>query len=359
MLEYPFGGNMRWWSRVLTGACALALTVGAEPVQGGEGEAAAAREMARAAGRWLGALSPELRAEAVFPVENPERYNWNFVPRERLGVAFGAMDPAQRGLAEALVASGLSHLGYIKAQTIVSLEPILAELEGPGRARVRNPEDYFLTVFGEPGERATWGWRFEGHHLSLNFVVAGGVAVAGTPSFFGANPARVPRGPREGLRALPEEEDAGRALAASLDAGQWRVALVAEVAPADIVTGASRKAWELEPKGISWGELRGDQQALLRALVEVYVRRERAELAARDLEKMEAAGWAEVYFAWAGGREPGQKHYYRVQGPTFLIEYDNTQNGGNHIHSVYRDWEGDFGEDLLRRHYAESAHGKN
>lgn len=309
-----------------------------------------AEEMAEAASRFLAALTPEQKAKCTFELKDDERLNWHFIPRERKGIAFGELDSAQRNLAHGLLASGLSQRGYLKATTIISLEEILKSVE-QGRGPVRDAERYFVSIFGTPHAEKAWGWRVEGHHLSLNFTVAGGANIAVTPSFLGSNPAEVRSGPRKGLRTLAAEEDLARQLVQALDEEQRRVAVYTNTAPADIITGADRKARLLSPTGLSAAKLTREQSEVLWALIKEYVYRHRHEVADEDLKKIQAAGLDKLSFAWAGGLEKGQPHYYRIQGPTFLMEYDNTQNGANHIHAVWRDLESDFGEDLLRKHY--------
>lgn len=315
-----------------------------------------AEEMAEAARNFLAALTPDQRTKATFAWKDDERLNWHFIPRARKGIAFKEMTPAQRPLAHALLSAGLSHRGYAKATTIMSLEQILLELE-KGSGPTRDPELYFVSVFGQPGPKGVWGWRVEGHHLSVNFTIVNG-EIAAAPSFFGSNPAEVKEGPRRGLRVLAEEEDLGRQLVKSLSDSQKQAAIIDTTAPRDILTEARRKVLPLEATGLPYAGMTAEQQKLLGHLVRTYVHRHRPEVAQQDLRKIDRAGWDRVLFAWAGGLEPGQGHYYRVQGPTFLLEYDNTQNDANHIHSVWRDFEGDFGEDLLRRHYQDVPHGR-
>jgi hypothetical protein len=211
-------------------------------------------------------------------------------------------------------------------------------------------------VFGQPAPAATWGWRVEGHHVSLNFTIVDGVLVAATPSFFGANPARVPRGPRQGLRALAAEEDLGRQLVLSLTPRQKQVAILNQQVPADIITGSARAVTPLQPTGLLAAAMSYQQNEKLLALIREYLGRNRPELAEADLKKIRSAGIDRIGFVWIGGLEQGEAHYYRVQGPTFLLEYDNIQNQANHIHAVWRDFENDFGDDLLKRHYERSAH---
>jgi hypothetical protein len=318
----------------------------------------AGEEMAAAANKFLDSLTAEQRQKATFEFKNEERSNWFFIPKVRQGLTLKMMTPAQRTLAHAFLRSGLSAHGYEKATNIISLEPVLKELEGPNGAMVRDGELYYFSIFGKPEAAGTWGWRVEGHHLSINFTVVKGELFAGTPSFYGTNPAEIRQGPRKGLRILAEDEDLGRALVKALSDEQRKTAIFDATAPKDIITGNKRKVMPLETAGIAASKLSGQHKAQLQGLVKVYVSRLRGELAEADLKKIDKAGWDKVYFAWAGGTEKGDPHYYRVQGPTFLIEYDNTQNNANHVHAVWRDFDNDFGEDLLRKHYQETPHGK-
>jgi hypothetical protein len=266
------------------------------------------------------------------------------------------MTPQQQELGRALLRAGLSQQGLIKATNIMFvIEQVLGELEND--ATRRDPGLYHLTIFGNP-QRSPWGWRVEGHHLALNFVVGANDVVSVTPNFFGSNPAEVPQGAHKGLRTLAGEEDLGRQLATSLSEEQRRTGLIAADAPSEIITGNSRKAEPIEPFGIPASKLTKSQQELLLSLIREYVFRFRSEVAEKDLRKIQNAGLERIYFAWAGRLERGKGHYYRIQGPTFLMEYDNTQNDANHIHTVWRDFENDFGEDLLRRHYEQVPHAK-
>lgn len=317
-----------------------------------------ADEMAAAANYFLAALTPEQRAKATFELKSDERLNWHFIPKERKGIPLKELTSAQRHLAHALLSSGLSQRGYAKATTIMSLEQVLAELEGPSRNFPRDPELYFVSIFGQPDAKGTWGWRWEGHHLAMNFTVVKGEFIASAPNFLGANPAEVRTGPRKGLRVLAAEEDHARQLVKSLNDDQRKVAVYTNVAPKDIITGADRKARALSPEGLAASKMTKDQRTLLLTLLKEYVYRVRPDVADKDLAKIEQAGLDKVHFAWAGSLEPGKGDYYRVQGPTFLLEYDNTQNGANHIHAVWRDFNGDFGEDILKKHYEETPHEK-
>jgi hypothetical protein len=309
-------------------------------------------QMADAANTFLAALSSEQRAQALFPFESEERHNWHFVPRARKGMSFKQMDARQRELAHAFMRAGLSQKGYLKATTVISLEEILRVLEG-GRGPDRDPELYYLTFFGEPAADATWAWRLEGHHLSINFTVVKGRLIASTPQFWGANPAEVKDGPKKGLRALEREEDLARSLLKSFTPDQRTQALIATDAPRDIITGNSRRAEIGEPKGVPVSAMQSKQRKMLLDLLTVYVEAMPEAVARERMDRIKKAGVEKIHFAWAGGEERGTPHYYRVQGPTFLVEYDNTQNRANHIHSVWRDFRGDFGEDLLAAHYRE------
>jgi hypothetical protein len=309
--------------------------------------------MTEAANRFLAALSPEQRAKATFQFSDDERMNWHFIPKERKGLTLREMSPYQRHLASALLAAGLSQTGYIKAVTIMSLEDVLKALENDSGER-RDPEKYHFTVFGTASDTGTWGWRVEGHHLSQNYTVANGQVVDG-PSFFGSNPAEVRKGPRKGLRTLAGEDDLGFDVIHALDEPQQKIAIVDPKAYGDILTAASRKAaLQGQPSGLAAAKMNARQFDALRALVELYAYNLPDDLAERRMDQINKAG-RNVYFAWAGGIKPGDLHYYRVQTPSFLIEFDDTQDNANHIHSVWRDFNGDFGGDTLKAHY-ETSH---
>jgi hypothetical protein len=311
-------------------------------------------DMARAAQKFLATLDGETRSKAQFPFDAEERFNWFFVPRPRAGLPLKQMSDAQRETALDLLKAGLSEKGYHKAEAIRALEPILAEIENnPVR---RDPELYYVTIFGEPSAKGTWGWRFEGHHISLNWTVVRGSSIASTPQFFGSNPAEVRSGPKRGTRVLAAEEDLARALLGSLTDAQKTQAVISPAAPDDILTTNTRKAAIQEEKGIAYSELSPEQRGLLLAVIEEYAGAQPQALARQRIERLRAAGLDRIRFAWMGGLNRGERHYYRLQGPTFLIEYDNTQNDANHIHAVWRDFNGDFGVDLLEEHYKNSAH---
>jgi hypothetical protein len=233
----------------------------------------------------------------------------------------------------------------------MSLEPVLKAQEGGENRNRRDPAGYFITVFGTPSTKDTWGWRYEGHHIALNYTVVKGEVVASSPTFFGANPAELKTGPRKGYRALAKEEDLARELLTALDAKQKAVAVIDPVAPKDITTMANVKVSPIDPKGLPAAKLNKSQLAVLTNLIEEYTGNMPEDLGTARMDAVKKAGFDKVHFAWLGGPDKGQPHYYRVQGPTFLIEYDNTQNNANHIHSVWRDFNGDFGADLMAAHY--------
>lgn len=306
--------------------------------------------MSTAADAFISSLSPDQRAKATFAFDDEQRLDWHFIPRARKGLPFKELDSVQRLLGNALMSAGLGQRGFIRAATIMSLDAILREVE-QGKGPVRDPELYFLSIFGEAQSGKPWGWRVEGHHVSLNFTLFEDKHIASTPAFFGANPAEVLQGARKGLRALAPEEDLARLLIKSLDDKQRAWAVVSQSAPSDILSTNLRRAEPLKPAGLQTGKLGSKQQDVLMALLSEYASRHAPDIAAIRLDKVRAAGLGNIFFAWAGGFEKGQPHYYRIQGPSFLVEYDNVQNNANHIHTVWRDLNADFGADLLALHY--------
>ncbi len=330
----------------------------ADPVERGYGSRGDVVQMTGAARAFLADLTETQRAAATFDFDADERQRFHFIPNEmfaRRGLMLADLDGSQLEGAHSLLRAGLSRGGYLTATQIMELEDVLLAMEG-GERFARDRDEYFLAIFGTPGPGETWGWRFEGHHLSLHFTIVDGVVGVVAPAFAGANPAEVREGPHQGLRVLGQREDAGRALVQSLDADQLEQAMIAAEAPRDIVTGAESDIDPLSPEGIAVSALSEDQRGLLIDLVDVYLGMMSEGLASERGRRIGAAGIDEITFGWAGGLEAGQPHYYRVQGPTFLIEYDNTQNGANHIHSVWRDFDGDFGRDLLREHRGRHHH---
>ena len=363
--------------------------------------------MADAALTFADSLDDGQRAAACWPFpSDEERRRWFYTPTDHGGVPLADLTPPQQRLALQLVATGLSRAGYVTVATIMGLENVLDEAEGwratfPGRTRGRDPARYWLRLFGGPAS-GTWSWRFGGHHVSLQHTVVDGEAHSCTPSFMGADPASSPLLGPHPLRPLAGAEDLGRELVRSLDEGQRAEALLSPVAPSDIVGGNrprlsdgllplplpeiwrgepsgefAERLWatqrradeelgvrpgdleavrltlgESAPKGVAAVALDGGQQEVLRALLSVYVERVPEALADAEAQKYGGDRLHALHFAWAGGLEPGQPHYYRVQGPRLLVEYDNTQRGVNHVHAVWRDPDGDFGGDVLAEHRA-------
>lgn len=313
---------------------------------------AAAAKMRAAAESLVASVDAGRRAKLVLAFESEKRVDWHYTPRSRPGLSFAELDRDQREAVHKLLRTGLSAVGHRKVVNIIELELVLKELETFGL--LRDPEKYAIVFFGEPSAKAPWAWRFEGHHLSLNFTLRGTDAVADTPSFFGANPAEVPRGPKKGLRVLAEEEDEARKLLGMLDPGQRAAAVIDSRTYGDIVTRNADKASPLENRGLEARAMNEAQKAQLRKLIETYAANFETPL--RDARLARAAeGFDSIRFAWAGATVKGKPHYYRVQGPKFLVEYDASQDEGNHIHAVWRDFTGDFGRDLLRDHYQNAS----
>ena len=331
----------------------------------------AAAAMTTAATQFLDSLNAEQRKQATYALESDEYLRWNFIPTEafpRNGVRLKDMTEAQQKLAHALLRSGLSDRGYQTYTAIIALEDILRVVEGaraggapgaaPGGARgggrgggfVRDPGVYFFTVFGQPSATGNWGWRVEGHHISLHFAVSKGAVAASTPSFAGSNPAEVRDGAEKGKRVLANLEDTGRALVMALDDKQRATAIINQTAPNEIVTNNTLNISQLSPDGLKYSAMTSAQRDLLMKVIDAYAGLMAPDIAAQRMARLKAGGLDNIGFAWAGPVERGALHYYRVQGPTFLIEFDNTQNQGNHVHSVWRDFNGDFGRDVLREH---------
>jgi hypothetical protein len=309
--------------------------------------------MTAAAQKFLDTLPDEQKARATFPFDSKERTRWFFTPQQdrdrkatRKGLPLAEMNEKQKTAALALLAAGTSASGNKEALTIMSLEAILHDLE-KGGAMVRNPEWYFFTIFGTPARTGRWGWRVEGHHLSLNFSMDGDQVVSSTPAFFGANPATVMAGARKGLRTLPESDDLARELFQSLDDDQQKVAY-REKNFGEAAEASTRPVEAGKPQGLAAAQMNDKQRGILMKLVGSYTRRMPPDVAAEQLKHLRESGVDKIHFAYAGGKKAGQAHTYRVQGPDFIIEFLNTQadsagNPANHIHSVWRYMRGDFG----------------
>jgi hypothetical protein len=325
----------------------------------------AADAMASAADAFLKSLDREQASMAKFAFDAKERTNFHYVPDSnfqqtygyaRPGLTYIRMQAHQRHLADALLAAGLSPAGFAKAKTIQSLEDVLRIQEADIAGR-RDPLKYYFTIFGEPGPTGSWGWGAEGHHLSLHFTVNNGKLVSTSPTFFGTNPNIVMEGPRKGLAPLKMEGDLGFKLLGMLDAGQKTKAIVAGKAYGDMLTAADTRAkLENQPVGLASSEMTDQQYAVLKDIIAVFANNVTAEAAAQRVAEADSTDRSKLMFAWAGATEPGKGDYYRIQAPTFLIEYDNVQNNANHVHSIWRDFDGDFGRDVLSEHYKQYDH---
>jgi hypothetical protein len=319
-----------------------------------------AGRMASAALEFLASLSDMQRRAATLPFGDDRRYVWDYRPIEttpRNGLRLINMSEDQKRKALALLDIGLSTRGADTVRKIMDLEiPLLANEKMEGRVTpfVRHPEQYAVCIFGDPTGRLPWAWHIGGHHVGLHFTVIDGDRIASVPLFFGANPAEVRHGPTSGQRTLPEEEDLARTLVRGLPPDYKQVAVVSQTAYPDILTDRYRITNAFAPpEGLAWSAMGADSRGLLTRLIRHYVTRTNEELSGPYWSKLESE-FEELTFAWTGGEEPGQGHYYVIKAPSWLIEYDNTQNGANHIHSVLRDISGDWGEDLIAMHYAES-----
>jgi hypothetical protein len=310
--------------------------------------------MAEAALLFLESLDAAGRPAARHPLTRDWHRDWHYTPRDgRPGLPLKHMSSEQRELTFALLARALSERGLHRTNEIIKLEGILGELTG--RPDFRDPENYALAIFGDPAGKAPWAWRFEGHHVSLTFTIAPGLGVAVTPAFFGANPAEVPAGHEHaGLRVLAVEQDLALELLHDLSTAQQQAAILQPQSFRDILTGPGREASLREPQGLALAGMTPAQRDRTLILIEAYVRNMRADLAERELRALHEAGPEKLHFAWAGATMRGTCHYYRLHGPTMLVEYDNTEP--NHTHTVWHDPRDHFGEDLLRRHH-EAAHG--
>lgn len=315
------------------------------------------QNLVKKANAFLNTLSPDLRSQAQFSFGDAERFNWNFVPIKRNGPSFRDFNETQKNAAISLLRASLSDQGYQKARGIIELEAVLKAIEGRAIAdNYRDPLNYHISIFGKPSSMAEWGWRFEGHHLSLNFSSTKGMLVSSTPTFFGSNPGIVNSGDKIGTEVLKKEMQFGFLLLNSLDENQLKKARFAEIAPPEIITGNSRNASLLSPSGIEFRELNAAQKKIFMQLLDVYIRNYTSEFSEKLLAKIKIAGIDDLHFAWAGSLKPGSGHYYRIQGKALLIEYDNTQNNSNHVHTVVRDLTNDFGEDVLKGHYLKQDH---
>ncbi|MDR3715032.1 MAG: DUF3500 domain-containing protein [Puia sp.] len=319
---------------------------------------AKAQDLVKAAGRFISLLDSTQRIRALYPFDTEERYGFHYFPIDnRKGIPMDQLNTTQTAAAMYLIKTCLTEGTVKKIKEIMQLEKVLIEIEHrKPEDHFRDPGKYFLAVFGIPGDRTVWGWRLEGHHVSFNFSADNKQLVAGTPGFLGANPAIVQEGDQKGKEVLKDEKEMAFALLHKLSADELKKALADTTAPGDIVTYINRKAMIEHPSGILYSEMSSDAQQQLLRLVNLYVHRFTKLFADNMLKEIQTAGVEKLRFAWMGQMEsgPGHPHYYRIQGPTLIIEYDNTQNNANHVHTVVRDLLHDYGGDLLLEHYKTS-----
>ena len=320
--------------------CAIVAHAAPTPIE------KASAEMANAASLLLGSLDDAQKAKASLQFSTEQREDWHYIPKDRKGLPIGDLTPEQLELSKQLLRSGMSQSGVIKVETIITLESLLAEMEK--NPTYRDPKKYAITLFGEPKADGTWGWSFEGHHVSVNFTIVDGKSISCTPSFLGANPGEVKEGKMKGTQPLAKEENLARALATALKEAEMPV-VYTDQAPAEILTGADRKVTQLEQVGVSISEMTDAQQRGLLNLIGEYANRYRREVANKAMGRVRE-DLESIQFGWAGSLAPGEAYYYRIQGKQFLIEACNIQNNANHIHTVWRDFDGDFGRDALGEH---------
>lgn len=319
---------------------------------------AQSNDLTGTANAFLKLLGADVKAQLQFKFEDAERYNWHYVPRWRSGVSLHDLTQPQLDAALNLLKASLSVQGFRKATDVMALESVLREVENRRPDDTyRDPKKYFFTVFGTPATNEPWGWRLEGHHISLNFLTLNNTIQSSTPSFFGSNPATIPSGKRKGEQILKDESSLGFSLVNSFSRTQLQTAVVSDNAYPDILSENKRQAVQLTPKGLSYIEMNEEQKKTFMSLLDVYIKNYELGFSTTLMNKIKAAGIENLSFAWAGSLRPGKGHYYRIQGPMLLIEFDNTQNNANHIHSVVRDLTNDFAEDILREHY-EKEHKK-
>lgn len=316
-----------------------------------------AQNLSEKANLFLGSLTEELRTQAQFTIDDAERYNMNYVPIPRKGPRFHDFNDNQKAAALDLLKASLSEEGFRKSTEIIALEKVLRIIEDDDNDKMpdgkprRDPLNYHFCIFGDPSSAHPWGWRFEGHHLSLNFSSSDNKIRSATPTFFGTNPAIVRSTQYKGKEVLKKETDLSFKLVNSLSPEQLKKAKFADLAPAEIITTTQRKVVGFDQKGIFFNDLSADQQNMLIALIDLYLNNYEEAFLESYRDKIKNAGLDKISFAWAGSLEPGTANYFCIQGPVLLIEYDNTQNNANHVHTVVRDPTNDYGEDTLKKHY--------
>ena len=318
----------------------------------GHPHAHVAAHMAEASQKWLASLNAEQKAKGTFHYLDGERLLWYYPPLNRHGLPLRDMTAPQREMALAIMVTALTAQSYRQATSIIEHELILGplEVEEDKVTYRRDPELYYWTVFGEPGGSEPWGWRVEGHHISIHFSVWGDKVIAMTPFFFGVNPAEVRKGDKNGLRILGQREDLGLELAASLDAGQRAKAIVHDKAPWDIPSYNSTRMPMHDEEGLEGSKLSGTQKEIMMSLISEYANQVHPDLAQGKMDAIRKSGLDNFRLVWAGATDRSRDHYYRIHGGDFVIEFDNVQDGANHIHSVWRDVENDFAIDVLSEH---------
>lgn len=308
---------------------------------------------------FLNSLSKEQREKAQMPFNDISRTTWHFFPGtmyQRAGIQLGELNTEQKELLFKLLKSYLSETGYNKTQKIMDLENVLFEMEG--NSDFRDPDKYNVAFYGNPEQDSLWAWSFEGHHLSLNFSILNDkISIA--PRFMGASPAVIKEGKRKGERTLGLEEDYGLQLVNALSNEQKQKTIFQKTAYSEIVTFNASEVAPLKSVGIRTGDLTNAQKKILSTLLYEYLSTMPEALAEKRMDNLNSEEFDDIRFGWAGDTEAGKPHYYRIQGKTFLVEFDNTQNNANHIHLVWRDFHGDFGRDLIKEHYEHSHHQKN
>jgi len=342
---------MRNWKAVVSGVVAVVAMVTLLRAQA-EKKAPSGRAMVEAARLFLDSLTPNQMQKIQFDYNDPERLNWHFIPRVRKGLPIREMEGDALRRAHGLLQSGLSEAGYAQTLDVMGLEEVLYLLE-PGdrekRRENRDPRKYYFSIFGTPAATGTWGWRLEGHHVSLNFTVTDGNVVASTPEFFGANPGLIDAGPGRSIRVLGTEEDLGRQILKLCTPEQLQVVWIDKAAPDDLRGGGVAQPETTPAVGLAASAMSPDQQKLLAELMNEYLKNMPADVSESRRAEVNAAGIQNIRFAWWGDQERNQRHYYRVQGPTFVIEYNNTQNQANHVHSMWRQLAGDFNVPVAKK----------
>jgi hypothetical protein len=314
-------------------------------VQAQDDAASPGLQMATAAERFLESLDYSQKLKATYSYDDPERINWHFIPRERNGVGLWDLDGAAMDAANELVKSGLTVAGYEKVLQVRSLEEVLYLFEGgeeAERREKRHPHKYFITIFGTPSAKGLWGWRFEGHHLSLNYSISDGKIVSSTPEFFGANPGLIDAGPGRFLRVLGQREEIARNILKAAPADQQAKIWLSKEAPGDIRGGGVAQPIVDQAQGVRYADMTGEQQKLLKELLAEYLKAMPTAVVRQRMKTISDSGMDDIYFGWWGGSELNEPHHYVVQGRTFIIEYNNTQNQANHVHAIWRNLGGDF-----------------